>query len=180
MDYYRALRLLAMRAVEKPDREANLRSIYRWYSRTFHTPLPQVEDLPIEEVLMTYYESTYEDLGDEERARELESLLETPQEAQEKRRRQDSERAEAYDFAIFTAEEERRKQAAEQRKLSDLKPEEQRKFAKAPETTLPKIPIKDLKEIPPDIEMKFVTNEEFEAELDRPALGGSKKPQSST
>ena len=169
-----------MQAVEIPDQAATLRSIFRWYSKTFHTPLPQVEEIPIEEVLLTYYESMYEDLNEEERAQEMKTLLKTPEDLQAERRRKDAERADAYDFMRFTAEEEKRKAEAEKRRLADLKPEEKRKFAKVPETALPKTPIKDLKETPPDIQMKFVNEDDFEAELEGfGSMVPAKKPQSS-
>ena len=184
MNYYLALRLQALQSVLVPDEEANLRHIFRWYSRTFHTPLHTVEELPLEDVLRSFYEQSYEELSEEDRKTELRELLETPEERKARLRAKDEERAEAFEFSKFTAEEERKKE--EKKKLADLKPEEGRPLAikrEVPETSLPKsqpvIPMKDLKELPPDIEMKFVSDEDFEAELNAQAMIPPTKPQSS-
>jgi hypothetical protein len=173
-----------MRSVEEPDRAATIRSILRWYSKTFHTALHVVEDLPLEDVLTAYYESTYEDLEDEQRAKEIAELLETDEERVARLRRQDEERAEAFDFARFTEEEERKKEA--KKRMADLNPKENQRFVKkeAPETSLPKpmktTPLKDVKELPPDIEMKFVSDEAFEQELEGfGSMVPGSKPQSS-
>lgn len=184
MNYYLAQRLQAMKAVLAPDEEAWLRHIFRWYSRTFHTPLHQVEELPIEDVLQAFYEDRYEDMEEEERKKEIAELLETPAERQERLRAKDEERYEAYEFSRFSEEEERKK--VEAKRLADLKPEGAKamlQHREAPETTLPRspppTPMKELKELPPDIEMKFVTDEEFEASLEGQSLPLAKKPQSS-
>lgn len=77
MDLYHALQCQAMQAVLKPDRDAWLRHVQRWYSHKFHTPLPSVADLPMEEVILAYYESSFEDMEDEEREEHLQKLMET-------------------------------------------------------------------------------------------------------
>ena len=179
MNYYLALRLQALRAVLAPDEDANLRSIFRWYSRTFHTPLHQVEELPVEDILTAFYEQSYEDLSEEDRKAELDELLETPEERKVRMRLKDEERAEAFEFARLSAEQERRKEA---KKLADLKPESGRPLIpqKPPETSLPKnvVPGSAMKELPPNIEMKFVSDDDFEAELNAEAMM-PRKPQSS-
>lgn len=172
MDYFSALRLQALAAIQKPDEAANRRYIYRWYSKTFHTPLHIVEELDPEDVYTAFYESTYEDMTDVERETEIRELLETPEEKAAKRRQKDLERAEMFEFAQYTAEEERRKE--EKKRLTDLDVKQKQKFVvrETPETSLPKpkpaTPMKDLKELPPNIEMKFVSDADFEALLDSP------------
>lgn len=181
MNHYLALRLQALRAVLVPDEEATLRHVFRWYSRTFHTPLHEVEDLPVEDVLRTFYEQSYEDLEEEARWAEVRELLETPEERKAKLRRKDEEKADAFEFSQFTAEQEQKKEEA--KRIADLKPENQKRLQvrEAPETTLPKAPmtaVKDLKELPPNIEMRFLSDEEFESELDTEAMLPARKPQS--
>lgn len=182
MNYYLALRLQALNAVLDPDEDANLRHIFRWYSRTFHTPLQAVEEIPVDDVLQAFYEQSYEDLSEEERQTELKTLLETPEDKRLRLRAQDEEQAEAFEFARYTAEEERRKE--EKKKLSDIQPEGNKAFQvrKIPEATLPKsqpMDLKGLKELPPDIEMKFLSESEFEAEANGPGtMLPSQKPQS--
>lgn len=167
IDYYSALRLHAIRAVQKPDIDSNLRYIHRWYSKTFHTPLHVVADLDPEDILTAFYETTYEDMSEEDREQEIRELLETDEEKSARLRAKDEERADAYEFAKHTAEEERRKE--DQKRLKDLELKEKRKFQQVPEAALPKpmtTAMKDLKELPPDIEMKFTSAEDFEAELE--------------
>lgn len=64
MNRFLAARLNALCAILHPewDPEYELRAIYRWYSRTFHTPLHQVAELPLDEVLQNYYEARFEEL----------------------------------------------------------------------------------------------------------------------
>lgn len=61
-DYFRSLQILALEAVEFQDAEAFYRKICRWYSKTFFTPLDSVEDLPMDKVLLTYYEEKFDEL----------------------------------------------------------------------------------------------------------------------
>lgn len=75
------IRLLAMQAARKPDGEAFLRRICRWYSQTFATPLHIVEtEIPVEDVLMHFYEHKYDHMEDEERDVEMDEILLTPEE----------------------------------------------------------------------------------------------------
>lgn len=48
-------------------------NVCRWYSRTFSTPLPQVEEMPPEKVLKTYYDDIYYRLvnSEDEKSSEL-------------------------------------------------------------------------------------------------------------
>lgn len=74
MDLFSALQILALRDVlafrrnseVKEDAEYPLRRIFRWYSKTFHTPLHLVDDLPVEDVVRAYWESHYEDQDDDQ------------------------------------------------------------------------------------------------------------------
>ena len=56
MDIFEAVKLNALESVVNPDSEYYLRFMFRWYSKTFHTPLHMVPDLPLVEVLTAYYE----------------------------------------------------------------------------------------------------------------------------
>ena len=64
MDPFKALRVNAAMAVMRPDRAAFLRHVFRYYSSKFHTPLWQVEELPLDHVLTAYWEQTMSDLKD--------------------------------------------------------------------------------------------------------------------
>jgi|GEM_PF-4091277 len=52
-----------------------------FYSKTFHTPLTEVYDLPEEFVLMCYFESHYHDMPKENLDVIVKDMLETPDEA---------------------------------------------------------------------------------------------------
>jgi hypothetical protein len=66
-----AIRLIALRDVYyarvglADEHDYNLRRIFRWYSHHFHTPLHEVESLPITDVVRAYWEQRYENLDDE-------------------------------------------------------------------------------------------------------------------
>jgi hypothetical protein len=59
------------------DADYRLRYINRWYSKTFHTPLHVVDDLPTEDVLIHFYECQFEDLEEAERLKSISELLES-------------------------------------------------------------------------------------------------------
>ncbi len=84
MDIFEAVKINALSAVVKPDTDYQLRSIFRWYSKTFHTPLHTVQDIPLVEVLTAYFESSYEGMKEEELAEERLRTSMTPEEWAEK------------------------------------------------------------------------------------------------
>lgn len=181
MDYDSALRLLALQAVQKPDMAAHTRYIHRWYSKTFHTPLHLVAELDPQDVYTAYYESTFEDMTEEERQREFEELMETPEQKRAKRIAKDHELADAFEFARFTEAEEKKK--AEAKKLADLNPQQKQAFSarEMPETALPRPKPTQMEKLEPDIEMKFVSAEDFEKELEGfGTMQPGSKPQSSS
>jgi hypothetical protein len=95
-DLLEEARLLAMRAVAKPDGEYYVRRLCRWYSQTYATPLHVVEtEIPIEDVFMHYFESKYERMEEEEREIEMDEILLTP--AEREQRKVDAEAAKQAD-----------------------------------------------------------------------------------
>lgn len=88
MDYYHALQLRAMLAVQQPDAAAFLRHAQRFFSKTFSTPLLEVEALDEEFVLQAYYEEAFSQMDEDTRDEFLEKLLLSPEEreALEKKR----------------------------------------------------------------------------------------------
>lgn len=86
------VRVLAMAAVESPDGEYFIRRICRWYSQTFSTPLHFVEsEIPIEDVLIHYFEWKYERMEDEERDIEVDELMLTPDQREAKKKKTEAE-----------------------------------------------------------------------------------------
>lgn len=76
MENYNSIRLIALDAVltrrrrkagDPIDPDYEMRRVCREYSERFHTPLADVYDLPIDDVLRDYWEAAYEDLGERPR-----------------------------------------------------------------------------------------------------------------
>lgn len=80
MNLFHAISVIALRGVLTDDAEYRLRKIFRWYSRTFATPLHEVEDLPVEDVLLAYFETSFEDMKAEEIKEQIRLLTETNEE----------------------------------------------------------------------------------------------------
>jgi hypothetical protein len=101
MDIFEAVKAKALRCVLRPDVEYMIRHIFRWYSRTFSTPLQEVYDLPLEEVLLHYYEVVFEDLDDHERLEAIGPILETKEQREAERRAEDAKQVDDKEFAQF-------------------------------------------------------------------------------
>jgi hypothetical protein len=80
-----AIRIRALRGVWKPDYESALRRIFRWYSERFHTPLHTVPDLPLDDILLNFFEVQYESMEPQEWHNAAINLLETPDERRQRR-----------------------------------------------------------------------------------------------
>jgi hypothetical protein len=74
------IRIRALAGVMDPDEEYTLRDIYRWYSREFATKLHEVEGLPLEYVLLNWFEVQYQELDEDEQIALARELVETPEE----------------------------------------------------------------------------------------------------
>lgn len=94
----RNIKLVALRDIRDQSATYLLRSIFRWYSEKFHTPLHIVDTLPLADLLQHYFEARYEDMSDEERSVEVSRLLEDPEVLAEKKRREDAEDADVWQF----------------------------------------------------------------------------------
>lgn len=169
MDLFQAIRLRALKAVLHPDREYLIRRTLRWYSKTFHTPLHVVEEMPVEDVIVAYYEEQYAQMSEDQLAAEKEELL-TPDEVRTARIiAEEAEEAEMFEMSQIVAAEEAAKKRAEvtkaaTQKLADLQhqPLGPIKPHDLPESDLPKVP----REMPEGITMSFVDDADFEAELE--------------
>lgn len=76
MDRIRSLQLIALKNILiEADEDYRWRQIARWYSKTFATPLHEVDDLPRIDVLQHYIEDKYEDIDEAALSHEVEKLL---------------------------------------------------------------------------------------------------------
>jgi hypothetical protein len=103
MDQIRALQIIALKEVlsENQSKDFQLRSIFRWYSKTFHTPLHVVEGLPEFDVLQAYFEDHYETLNNSNEGQGhiqklLEDLSKTDEELLLEQKRKDEDDVWAY------------------------------------------------------------------------------------
>lgn len=85
MDLYEAIQQQAMLAVVHPDDDAWLRHAFRYYSKTFATPLHLVQQLPTEDVLRAFFEDVFEQMDEEAREERIEWLLMTPEERRDQK-----------------------------------------------------------------------------------------------
>lgn len=99
MDRYEALRLIALGGAYKPDSESNVRYVMRWYSKTFHTPLHEVYELPLDDVWLAFYEERYQALEREDLEAEVAKTLESPEARAEREMADEAEKASSMEFA---------------------------------------------------------------------------------
>jgi hypothetical protein len=175
IDHITALRILALHEVVKankgnPSADYVMRKIFMWYSEKFHTPLHQVDDLPVDDVMRAYYEYSYANASDEGMEKELWRLTRTEQELDEEKRKKDEDELYFYEETKATlAEEEAAAVAAEKARLDKLKkiPVQRRvpgALKPQPGTKAGSMPdLPDFEEAPEGIKMVFIS----EAELDK-------------
>jgi hypothetical protein len=173
-----ALRLVALRLIHKPDREFFLRRVMRWYSKTFHTPLERVEEIPTDDLLRVWYEEQYLAMSPDDLERERVDLLTTSQQRYEQILTECADEAEMFVTSqVIAAEEARAKLEAKKAKEQKIA-EPQAKSGPIrpvtmPETDLPRVS----SNVPPDITMNFMDEKSFEAELNGfGAMGQPTKP----
>ena len=159
IDYFKALRVLAAQAVKDRDEVYVERFMMRWYSKTFFTPMSQVYKIPFDDVVQTFFEEYYEKLEEDELDKEILELIETDEERQERLRLEAADELAAQQLIKAS---EIQNQSLAQTQASDpkhVKPPQKpmagtdRQGALLPETGVP---------LPPDIEMEFVLEEDFE------------------
>lgn len=157
------------------DSDYELRQIFRWYSKTFSTPLHQVVELPLEDVLRAWYEEEFEGMKEED----LEQVVRERAISEERRReldRLDDVRAarDHDDVAESQAHNAKLPKRLEetilplQGALADLL----RSVRDGREAELVPVTVqKPLPGLQPDIKMTFLDEREFEEELEKDSLG---------
>lgn len=118
LDLLKSIRLIAWDAVENKPPEYILRKIQRWYSKTFYVPLPEIDIIPIEDLLLHWFESQFEDMEESEdpiKEEIVKKLLETREERLAREAKEAIEEAE--DEAWFKQVEAKTKKSA---KIRDM------------------------------------------------------------
>lgn len=166
-------RVSAALAVLRHDGEYRLRSIYRWYSRTFHTPLHQVPDLDTLDVLQAFYEDRYGDMKEDELHAEILELIKTPEEElkelrEDAKTRSEDELAaqiiEANIIAAETAEKLKEKQTIAP--VGPHKPVMGLPEANLEGMTLSGKPVREDLVVPPDVHVTFIDENTLDLEAE--------------
>lgn len=143
-----------MAEVLRGEGDYNLRTIFRWYSKTYCTPLHQVEDLPLEDVLQTYFETRFEEMEDHDRLQLIGKMLITEEELAAMKKQEDAGDADAWEYGQQAL-----KEAAAAGKAPPVPVAQiaEQVAPKAPGEVAPvtPIPLVELQSLPEDIHMEF-------------------------
>ena len=186
MNPYEAIKIAALRVALKPDSEYFIRKVSRWFSTTYHTPISQVYDMPIEEVLQAFFEAKYEAMDEDQLQEELVSVIETEEQRKERLLAEDFDKMTEHE--LFQMSEQANKNKPK-RKLSDIdiakdktinnklpgKLNELTKTLKDVAESIKKEMESDPAKLPPDIEMTFESDEAFSKLLESDGSGNSNK-----
>lgn len=180
IEWPRALRILALKEAlsPEPSHDYFIRKVFRWYSKTFSTPLHQVYDLPLFDVLQAYYEESYANLAEEKDTPEfheqLSNLSKTEAELQKETLEKDKEEADSYLFARSTENDNKKnaeKTALQKKKILEDKLRRDREVAKEIDQIMSKDALGSRMEVaekakkpvpePPEIKMTFTGLDEI-------------------
>lgn len=145
-DFIEAIKAIALVEVIDGSYDYQIRTVLRWWSREFHTPLSEVYDMPLEDILRDYFECKYQDLDDSQRHYEIGELLKTKEQITKAKVAED--KAEVEDEAYL------RKVLEEAKKV----PIEEPKKVEPPPPELP------------EISMDFSEQQSFEEALEQDAM----------
>jgi hypothetical protein len=116
----RSTQQIAMAAVLAPDVAAVYRRIARWYSRNFNTPLHEVEELPICEVLLHYFEERFSMMKSED-VEDLRKVLARTESEEAEAKKEEEHQAISDDEFVHRVEElERKKRESSGVSLEDV------------------------------------------------------------
>lgn len=192
MHYYEAIRARALFNVLKPNQDYYVRRIFRWYSKTFHTPLEEAFNMPIEIILSHYFEEYFEGLEQEDLDDQLVEMTETDEQRKERLAFEDYDSASEHELLEMSRKQNLAKMEDKTKKIAGV-------AKSGPKPVTNQLPDQittlnqSLKEItdtikkemesdPLEIDMDFkeekVTDDEFERLLNGEAVPGAtiKKP----
>lgn len=159
MNTYDALKLIALKGAIKPDAESNVRYVLRWYSKTFHTPLHEVYNLPLEDVWFAYFEERYSDMERADLEEEVAMALESPEARDEREMAEEVEKAQDLTFAKL-AEESNKNMANLPKAISQVQDAIQ--AMKSLQSDTPSVIAETAPIVEEDIQMEFIDEEEME------------------
>ncbi len=160
LDFAGQIRLIAFNEVRSQSAAYKLRSVYRWYSARFATPLHMVKRLPFSDVLTAYFEDQFENLDAEEMEEERLRLIETEDQRIARIAAEEAEASAEVDFQAFAEAEAKRLETTQIPKQEAVRPIQHPHRKEAPEA--PEFADAPATPIPPDITVKFVDDGFFE------------------
>lgn len=165
MNYYDIFRYAALNSVLNPGTEYYMRLVTRWYSKTYHTPLHIVEEeVPLEDILLAYFEEKYEAMELDEREGVLAELTETDEQRVERLKKEDEEKVSEHIFTQMTATTIQKQDGSELDKAVPKLHKAAAKLTNALKNVGESLK-EDMKKDPvemPEIDIKFVDDQEFE------------------
>lgn len=153
------VRILALHGVLTDTDDYRYRYVQRWYSKTFHTPLRLVQDIPISEILLHFWECKYEGMDTEDLEEERVLVTEAPEVRKARIHREQEEKL-ANETFIRELEELSKKNPKKIEDMNLTEPEAVRTKMSLPE---PEIGSKKIEIVPPDVKISF--NQGFFDEL---------------
>lgn len=163
------LQVIAFHEVVADTNGARLRQLYRWYSKTFFTPLHEVADLPLPFILQAFWEERYSHMDKDELEEERQRLLETDEErlARELKKEADEAGTENLMASLEAELKNGGKPPSVSKKLEDVKPPEPVKTRrKIPEVNLP-TPEQTPPMLPEAVKIQFAPTDFFDELADR-------------
>lgn len=162
------LQIIALREVLADTNEYRLRWLFRWYSKTFSTPLSSVKEIPLTDILQAFWETTYEAMEPEAIEDERQRLLETAEQRRDRILREDAERSEADRFAEeIEAQAKRAPQKIEDLQVKEPQVVKTREKIKEIELPDPKKPPVMPTELPENVSIKFMPTNFFDELADK-------------
>jgi len=162
MDLAEQIKLIAFSEIRNETSESRLRHVYRWYSKTFATPLHLVPSLPFVDILTAFFEEQFENMSTEEMEDERKILIETEGQRLARIVEAESNRNSDSDFHKAIEEQAKKLETTTLPKQETIRPVASLKIKELPEAKLP-----DPEPIPPDVTVKFVDDKFFDDLMER-------------
>lgn len=183
MDYLEAVQLAAFNLVAKTRRREPIedpdyiyRKIFRWYSKTFNTPLDKVYDLPVHDIITAYWEERYEGLDDNELEDERLELIKTDADRERDELIKNAEEIEIFNETRDLGEDIVDQVISETEKFKRALNNMRAQMGKETELLAPFNPPVSNK-LPPDISYKFDVDEDDLADLGSDKIGLLDRPK---
>lgn len=171
VDTLKAIRVLAMQAVEKNDIDYFIRFVGRWYATHMNEPYSVVQSIPFEEQLQHFFEVRYEHMDDEDFEEEAKKLIETEEEQAAREAKEEADSSDDDEFLRQAIAEEKKRLKKKQKTSPAVIPKEQAErdaAVLAPGPTLgggslPQAQTQPpIREIPEDIKLEFIPPADFD------------------